>query len=54
LKKITSIKPHIMDDSLLLSFDIDWIKKLNGIPEFDVFIDRNRKLVLISQQKIKR
>ena len=51
--KIASVEPHIMEDNLLLSFEIDWIKKFDGIPEFDVMID-NGKLVLISQQKIEK
>jgi len=43
-----------MEGHLLLSLNQEWIEKLDGIPTFDVFIDRNEKLALISQQKVKR
>ena len=43
-----------MEGYLLLSLSQEWIKKLDGIPTFDVFIDSNGKLAIISQQKVKR
>jgi len=43
-----------MEGHLLLSLNQEWIEKLDEIPTFDVFIDRNGKLAIISQQKVKR
>jgi len=43
-----------MEGHLLLSLSQEWIERLDGIPIFDVFIDSNGRLAIISQQKVKR
>lgn len=53
-KQFFTVRPHMMEGHLLLSLSQEWIEKLDGVPIFDVFIDRNGKLALISQQKMKR
>ena len=48
-KRIAEVTPHIMDDHLILSLDIDWIKEFNGVvPKFEVEIDQERRLVIRS------
>ena len=49
--KITTITPYFFDNYLIISLHKDWINKFGKIPDFDVFIEKN-KLYLVSKEEI--
>ncbi len=51
MKKLGIISPHIFEDKLILSFSKNWMNQFGKVPEFDIFMDKN-KLHLISKQKV--
>ena len=53
MKKITDIVPHLIEDHLIISFSKKWVELFSKIPEFEVLIDSNNKLVIISKDGIK-
>ena len=50
-KQIMQITPLILDGFLLISLDSKWIEVFNGVPSFDVVLDKDGKLHLISVLK---
>lgn len=50
-KKIAEVSPYLMDSHMLISFDANWIKLL-GMPVFDVLLNSEGKLVLISKESV--
>lgn len=53
MKKLISITPYIFENFLLLSLNYDWLNQFGSIPKFDVFIDKNKKLCIISTEMLK-
>jgi hypothetical protein len=49
-----SLIPFFFENCLIISLDAEWIKVFDKIPEFEVGIDDERRLHLISKQKIKK
>jgi len=47
------VSPYLFENYLILSFSKDWINLCNTIPEFEITIDQNKRLHLISKQKIR-
>ena len=52
MKKLSHIISYLFENHLLISFSKDWINTCNGLPEFDVMIDSNNRLHLISKQVV--
>ena len=52
MKRIGMIKSFFFADSFLISLAKDWINHLNGIPEFEVFVDGKNRLHLISKTRV--
>jgi hypothetical protein len=46
-RQIATVKPYLMNNYLILSFDSKWIEVCNGIPTFTVVIDKDGRLGLI-------
>lgn len=53
MEKLRSVKPYLFGEFLIIAFTKDWINLFNTIPEFDVFLDKG-KLVLITKESIKK
>ncbi|CAD6368611.1 hypothetical protein NMT12_120099 [metagenome] len=53
MKQLISITPYLFNNFLLLSLGIDWINQFGHIPKFDVFIDKNKKLCIVSVEALK-
>ena len=53
MKKISHIISYLFENHLIVPLSKDWINACHGLPEFDVIIDRNNKLHLISKQIVK-
>jgi len=53
LRKLARIKPFQFENRLLIALDARWIKAFDGFPEFDVTIDSQNRLRLVSTQKIR-
>lgn len=54
MKKITQVVSYLFDNYVVIAFSKDWINLMNAIPQFDVIIDKDNKLHLISKQEIKQ
>ena len=54
MKKITKVDSYLFDNFVLIAFSKDWINLMNAIPQFDVLIDEDSKLHLVSKQVIKK
>lgn len=52
--KIVVVTPYLHENFLVLAFDIEWINVFGTIPEFDVFLDDDKKIHLISKQVVKK
>jgi len=53
MMKVCRAVPFFFGDHVLLSFSNDWIILFKTIPEFEVIIDNENKLHLISTHTIK-
>jgi hypothetical protein len=53
MKKLISITPYLFNNFLLLSLNSDWINQFGCIPKFDVFVDKNKKLCIVSMEELK-
>ncbi len=53
MKKLISITPYLFENSLILSINSDWINQFGHIPQFDIFIDKNKKLHIVSIEALK-
>jgi len=54
LKKLTSVSPYVFENFLIISLDLEWLKLFKKIPTFDVIIDHDGKLHLISKEMIEK
>jgi len=54
MKKITDVVPHLIEDHLIISLSKKWIGLFSNFPEFEVKIDSNNRLVIISKDRIRR
>ena len=52
MKKLKTLTPFLFDNHLIIAFSSDWLHQFKQLPEFDVFIDDERKLHLVSRQVI--
>ncbi len=52
MKKLQPIIPHVFENYLLISIDIEWLKIFKKIPTFEVSIDNEKRLHLISNEVI--
>ena len=43
-------KPYLFQDYLVLALSSQWIEKFNGIPTFDVKIDKEGRLHLVTNE----
>ncbi len=46
MKKIATVIPTLFDDFLIISLSKKWIDVWQKIPEFSVFIDKNKQLTI--------
>ena len=53
MKKLYHIISYLFENHLLISLSKEWINACHGLPEFDVIIDDDNKLHLISKQVVK-
>ena len=53
LKTITRIVPYFFGDVLVIGLAKEWLTKFTHLPQFEVHIDNNGKLVLISVESVK-
>jgi len=53
LKKLATITPLFFEGYLIICISSDWVKIFNGLPVFDVMIDKYGKLHFVSQRGIK-
>jgi len=53
MKKLFHIISYLLDDYLLISLTKDWLYLFDSLPEFEVQIDNENKLHLISTHTIK-
>ncbi len=54
MKKIGKVSPYLFGDHLVIALSKDWINVTNSVPEFNVLIDNDNKLHLISIQEMKK
>ena len=52
MKKISHIITYVFENNCIISLAKEWISLCNGLPEFDVLIDKDKRLHLISKQKL--
>lgn len=52
-ERISSISPYFFEGFLIISLDPAWTKYFGAMPTFDVFIDKKKRLLIISKQSIK-
>jgi len=52
MKKIGTVLSYLFDNHIIVSLSKDWITVCKGLPEFEVLIDDQNRLRLISKQKI--
>lgn len=45
-----SVIPYLFEQYLILSLDFRWVSVFGCVPTFDVYIDKNGHLVIISQE----
>jgi len=53
MKKLTSVSPYVFENFLIISLDLEWLKLYKTIPTFEIFIDEEGKLHMISKERIK-
>ena len=46
LKKIATVTPTLFDDFLIISLSKKWIDVWKKIPEFSVYVDKNKQLII--------
>jgi hypothetical protein len=54
LTKITTIRPLLFDDNLIIAFSKQWLDMFSKIPEFEVSIDGKGRLCLVSMESAKK
>ena len=42
MKKVGHVKSYMFDEYFLISFSKKWLDLIDGKPEFDVFLDKDR------------
>jgi len=47
MMKLSKIKPYLFENYLIIAFSKDWIDIFDEIPQFEVFIDKKKRLVLV-------
>ncbi len=52
MKKIGTVLSYLFENHIILSLSKDWITICKGLPEFEVRIDDQNRLQLISKQVI--
>ena len=50
MNQIQKVRPCIFQDYLILALSSQWIEKFNGIPTFDVKIDKEGRLHLVTNE----
>jgi len=52
LKKLALISPYVFENFLIIALELEWLKLFKSMPTFDVIIDNEKKLHLISKEVI--
>ncbi len=50
MNKTQKVKPYLFQDYLVLALDLQWIEKFNGIPTFNVHLDKEGRLHLVTNE----
>ncbi len=50
MNKTQKIKPYLFQDYLVLALGSQWIERFNGIPTFNVYLDKEGRLHLITNE----
>jgi len=53
MKKISEVKSYMFDNNIIIAFSINWLNVFQQMPEFEVFVNKNNKLQLVSKQEIR-
>ena len=51
MKKIGTVTPTLFDDFLIISLSKQWIDVWQNIPEFSVYVDEKKQMVLKTNDK---
>jgi len=54
MKRLSDITSYLFEDHIIISLEKDWITVFKGLPEFEVFINKKKRLQLISKQRIEK
>ena len=52
MKKIADVYSYLFEDFLILGFDKKWMNLFRKLPSFEVFLDRQNRLQLISKEPV--
>jgi len=54
MKKIDTVTPYFFEGHLIIALDQSWIKVFKKIPEFETFVDDEKRLHIVSKEVIKQ
>jgi hypothetical protein len=50
MNKIQKVKMYLFQNYLVLALDSQWIERFNGIPTFNVYLDKEGRLHLVTNE----
>jgi len=54
LKKLTEVTPYLFEEHLILALSKKWIVSFKNLPSFEVMLDEQKRLHLISKEVVKK